>query len=145
MDLVPYDKFMDYLSRSSIWPEKWLKGKSCFAKLLNIDGLFLQVKQYSDFAPVPLVRRSSRLKRPQSSDPKRVSRVSCLSDSRVFGEAVAEDGRAKDELVVEKEDLKQSVVPTVEPPSFKAGPFDTLEQIPELREMFKMKLEPTLE
>lgn len=73
-----------------------------------------------------------------------MSRVSCLSESRVFGEAVPDDG-AKDDLMLDKDELKQSVGPTVEPPSFKAGPFDTLEQIPQLREMFKMKLEPTLE
>lgn len=142
---MPYDKFLDYLSRSSIWPADKLSGKSCFIKLLSIEGLFLQVEQFSDFGPAPTIKRSSRLRRPQSSDPKRVSRVSCLSESCVFGEAVAEEKRAKDELVIEREDLRQSIGPSVEPPSFKTGPFDTLEQIPQLREMFRMQLEPTLE
>ena len=43
------------------------------------------------------------------------------------------------------DELKASVGPQVEPPSFKIGGQDTLEQIPQLREMFKMQLEPTLE
>lgn len=117
---------MEYLSQSSFWPVEKLNGKSCFMKLLDIDGLFLQVKQYSDYRPAPAVKRSSRLRRPQSSDLRRVSHASCLSESRVFGEAVAEEG-AKDDLVIDKDDLKQSIGPKVEPPSFKAGPFDTLE------------------
>ena len=56
--------------------------------------------------------------------------MSCLSDSQVFGEAYEIETKAKQNLFVNVEEMKQSVGPQVEPPSFKIGGQDTLEQIP---------------
>lgn len=117
-------------------------------KLINIEGLFLQVNQYTDIKKVPVSnKRMSRAIRPRSSDPKRISKVSCLSDSHVFGDALDQEGRAapKEDFEVYEDKMKQSFGPCVDPPSFKAPEKDTLEQIPQLREMFRMRLEPTLQ